>query len=83
MSDAFLISVPQMKLNQLRDVLAIADRGSLRGAARHLALAQPALSRSVHELERELGRPAVRAPRPRHATHARWAKLLSAAPTQS
>jgi LysR family transcriptional regulator of abg operon len=47
----------QMKLNQLRDVIAIADRGSLRGAARHLALAQPALSRSVHELERELGVP--------------------------
>jgi LysR family transcriptional regulator of abg operon len=46
-----------MKLNQLRDVLAIAERGSLRGAARHLALAQPALTRSVHELERELGVP--------------------------
>jgi DNA-binding transcriptional LysR family regulator len=46
-----------MKLNQLRDVIAIAERGSLRGAARHLALAQPALTRSVHELERELGAP--------------------------
>jgi LysR family transcriptional regulator of abg operon len=46
-----------MKLNQLRDVIAIAERGSLRGAARHLGLAQPALTRSVHELERELGAP--------------------------
>jgi DNA-binding transcriptional LysR family regulator len=46
-----------MKLNQLRDVLAIAERGSLRGAARHLGLAQPALSRSIHELERELNAP--------------------------
>ena len=46
-----------MKLNQLRDVVAIAERGSLRAAARHLTLAQPALTRSVHELERELGVP--------------------------
>ena len=44
-----------MKLNQLRDVLAVADRGSLRAAARHLGLAQPALTRSVNLLERELG----------------------------
>ena len=44
-----------MKLNHLRDVLAIAERGSLRAAARSLGLAQPALSRSVRELERELG----------------------------
>ena len=46
-----------MKFNQLRDVVAIAERGSLRAAARHLMLAQPALTRSVHELERELGVP--------------------------
>lgn len=46
-----------MKLNQLRDVIAIADRGSLRGAARQLGLAQPALTRSIQELERELGVP--------------------------
>jgi DNA-binding transcriptional LysR family regulator len=46
-----------MKFNQMRDVVAIAERGSLRAAARHLSLAQPALSRSVHELERELGVP--------------------------
>ena len=46
-----------MKLNQLRDVAAIAEHGSLRAAARHLGLAQPALSRSVQELEHELGSP--------------------------
>lgn len=46
-----------MKLNQLRDVIAIAKRGSLRAAARDLTLSQPALTRSVHELERELGGP--------------------------
>lgn len=46
-----------MKLHQLRDVLAIAERGSLRAAARYLHHAQPALTRSVRELERELGVP--------------------------
>jgi DNA-binding transcriptional LysR family regulator len=46
-----------VKLHQFRDVVAIAERGSLRAAARHLGLAQPALTRSVHELERELGVP--------------------------
>jgi LysR family transcriptional regulator, regulator of abg operon len=44
-----------MKLNQIRDVVAIADRGSLRSAAQTLGLAQPALTRSIRELERELG----------------------------
>lgn len=46
-----------MKLSQMRDVVAISERGSLRAAARHLQLAQPALTRSVQELERELGIP--------------------------
>ena len=44
-----------MKLNQMRDMVAIAERGSLRAAARHLDLAQPALTRSIGALERELG----------------------------
>lgn len=44
-----------MKFNQLRNILAIAEQGSLRAAARELGLAQPALSRSVQELEHELG----------------------------
>ena len=44
-----------MKLNQLRDARAIAEHGSLRAAARALGLAQPALTRSVQELEHELG----------------------------
>lgn len=46
-----------MKLNQLRDIVAVAERGSLRAAARHLDVAQPALTRSVRDLERELGAP--------------------------
>ncbi len=46
-----------MKLHQIRDLLAVADKGSLRAAARHLGLAQPSISRSIRELERELGVP--------------------------
>lgn len=44
-----------MKLNQLRDFLAVAEQGSVRAAARELGLAQPAVTRNIHELERELG----------------------------
>lgn len=44
-----------MKLNHLRDVTAVAERGSLRAAARHLGVAQPAITRSIREIERELG----------------------------
>lgn len=43
-----------MKLHHLRDFVAIAQHGSLRGAARVLGLAQPALTRSLRELEHEL-----------------------------
>lgn len=39
----------------MRDFLAVAERGSLRAAARHLGSAQPTISRSIQELERELG----------------------------
>lgn len=44
-----------MKLSQIRDVIAIAEQGSLGAAAQRLGLAQPALTRSVRELEHELG----------------------------
>ncbi|MEJ7687064.1 MAG: LysR substrate-binding domain-containing protein [Variovorax sp.] len=44
-----------MKLNQLQAVTAVAERGSLRAAARHIGMSQPALTRSIGELERELG----------------------------
>jgi DNA-binding transcriptional LysR family regulator len=44
-----------MKFHHLRDVIAVAERGSLRAAARHLGIAQPTLTRSIRELERELG----------------------------
>ncbi len=44
-----------VKLNQLREVVAIAEQGSIRSAARSLQIGQPALTRSLAELERELG----------------------------
>lgn len=44
-----------MKLHHLRNVVAVVERGSLRAGAKHLGLAQPAVSRSIKELERELG----------------------------
>ena len=44
-----------MKLNTVRDFLAVAERGSMRAAARQLSLAQPAMTRSIQELEKELG----------------------------
>lgn len=44
-----------MKLTHIRDVLAVAELGSMRAAARHLQVAQPALTRSIQEIERELG----------------------------
>jgi LysR family transcriptional regulator of abg operon len=46
-----------MKFNQLRDLVAVAEHGSLRAAARHLGTAQPTITRSLSELERELGAP--------------------------
>ncbi|MES2187796.1 MAG: LysR substrate-binding domain-containing protein [Pseudomonadota bacterium] len=44
-----------MKMHNLRDLLAIAEKGSINAAAKHLGIAQPALSRSVRTLEREIG----------------------------
>jgi len=44
-----------MKMNALRDFLAVAERGSLRAASRQLGVAQASITRSLQELERELG----------------------------
>ena len=43
-----------MRLNQIRDLLAVVETGSLRAAARRIGLSQPAISKSVAQLEREL-----------------------------
>ena len=43
-----------MKLNQLRDFIAMAEHGSMRAAARSLGVSAPALAKSVAQLEAEL-----------------------------
>ncbi|WP_010188364.1 LysR substrate-binding domain-containing protein [Sphingomonas sp. PAMC 26605] len=44
-----------MKLAHLNHLIAVAELGGLRRAARHLGIAQPAITRSIQELEHELG----------------------------
>ncbi len=44
-----------MKLDQLQHFMAIVEQGSLRAAARRLDSPQPALTRSIRTLEKELG----------------------------
>jgi DNA-binding transcriptional LysR family regulator len=44
-----------VQLRHLRAIVALADSGSFAMAARRLHVAQPALSRTVQDLERELG----------------------------
>ena len=46
-----------MKMHHLRDLLAIAEFGSINAAAKQLGMGQPALSRSIKALETELGAP--------------------------
>jgi len=44
-----------MRLSQIRDFLATVEAGSIRAAARRLAVSQPALTKSLQRLESELG----------------------------
>lgn len=44
-----------MKLSHLWNVLAVAELGSLRAAGRKMGVAQPAITRSIRELEHDLG----------------------------
>jgi len=46
-----------MKLTHFRDLLAVVQTGSLRAASRQLGIAQPVITRSIRELEHELGTP--------------------------
>lgn len=43
-----------MRFAQLRDFIAVAEEGSISGAARKLGVSQPAITKSVRELEIEL-----------------------------
>jgi LysR family transcriptional regulator, regulator of abg operon len=46
-----------MKLTALEALVAAVEEGSLRGAARRLGVSQPALTKTIRELERELAAP--------------------------
>lgn len=46
-----------MKLSALQSLIAAVEEGSLRGAARRLKLSQPALTKTIRELEKELAAP--------------------------
>ncbi|MEY2953456.1 MAG: hypothetical protein RLZZ401_1543 [Pseudomonadota bacterium] len=46
-----------MRLSALQALVTAIDDGSLRNAARHLGVSQPALTKMVRELERELAAP--------------------------
>ena len=45
----------QIKFHQIRAFVEVARQGSIRGASRVLNLSQPALTKSIKELEEELG----------------------------
>jgi DNA-binding transcriptional LysR family regulator len=44
-----------MRLNQIRDFIVTVEAGSLRAAARSVGVSQPALTKSLRQLENELG----------------------------
>ena len=44
-----------MRLQRIEQFISVVDVGSIRGAARQLAMSQPALSRALQQLEEELG----------------------------
>ena len=44
---------PDVRLNQIRDLIAVSEAGSLRAAAQRIGISQPAMSKSLSELERE------------------------------
>lgn len=43
-----------MRLSQVRDFIAVAEAGSLRAAARAVGVSQPAITKSIRQLEEEL-----------------------------
>lgn len=60
-----------MKISEIRAFLAVAEAGSVHGAAARLNLTQPAVSRLIQRLEAELGAPLLdRSSKPPTLTHA-------------
>jgi len=47
-------SMPHLQLKQLRQLITVAEKGSIRQAADALSIAQPALSRSIRSIEESL-----------------------------
>jgi DNA-binding transcriptional LysR family regulator len=45
----------RLKLQHLKIVMAVAERGSMQQAARHLAISQPVVSKTIADLENVLG----------------------------
>ncbi|TDV39446.1 LysR family transcriptional regulator [Paraburkholderia caballeronis] len=56
---SILSPATSLKHHQLRALVAIAEHGSLRAAARTVYLSQPALTKAIRELEQDLGVPLV------------------------
>ena len=52
---AFGEEVEIMTLNQLRYAVMVAKKGTITDAANELYIAQPSLTKAVHELEKEVG----------------------------
>jgi LysR family transcriptional regulator, regulator of abg operon len=44
-----------VKLSHIRDILAVAETGSLRSASRKLGITQPSMTRSIRDIENEFG----------------------------
>jgi DNA-binding transcriptional LysR family regulator len=44
-----------MKLSHIRNFIAVAECGGAQAAARQLGITQPSITRSIHDLEQELG----------------------------
>jgi LysR family transcriptional regulator, regulator of abg operon len=44
-----------VKLSHIRDILAVAETGSLRSAGRKLGITQPSMTRSIRDIENEFG----------------------------
>src|SRR5260221_7608135 len=47
-------TISTMRLNQIRDLVAVVESGGIRAAARKLGVSKPAITRSVRSLEAEL-----------------------------